>query len=109
MTDAHTATLTHYCKYPSCTREVSSPVGRYSYCEEHRGQAAPRTATKRKLSGLAAELRSLTALAKSADAAEAKARKLTEKALAAKRDADMKREEFRARAAALIASKDEAA
>lgn len=109
--DAHTATTTHFCKFPGCTNEVKSPVGRYSYCEEHRDRenrglpaVAPGTREARPAKpaakatpapkGLAHALAALGRDARKLDAERARAAALTDKALAAKRAVDALQAEF---------------
>jgi hypothetical protein len=85
--DAHEATQTYDCKFPNCTREVKSRYGRYSYCDVHRGKAA---LAKSVAAGDSVEkrLHALAGQARGVDRAKARASKLTEQALAAKREAD---------------------
>lgn len=93
--DSQVATVTHYCKFPSCTNEARSSVGRYAYCSEHQDRAArglpsadsPKPARTSEVT-LAAKIASLASEARKVDAAFAKAKKLAERALAAKKDAD---------------------
>lgn len=111
--DAQTATASYDCKFPGCTNEASSPVGRYSYCRAHQDRAArgqaPLTVAKipaGRSSGTSVvqTIHDLASLAREVDKAHAKATKLTEQALAAKREADSKAAEFRAEARRLIGS-----
>jgi hypothetical protein len=100
--DIQQATRTHYCKFPSCTNEARSPVGRYAYCDQHQGQS--NGATGAKASGsVASRLGGLQAQAKAVDKLRAKAERLTRDALTAKRDADDAERSFRVALAALTA------
>jgi hypothetical protein len=91
---ADAATRTHFCKQPGCTNEARSPVGRYSYCEAHRGQAT--NGTHPEGGGTVAQrLGALQAQARSVDKLKAKAERLTRDALAAKRTADDAERAFR--------------
>lgn len=102
--DAQDAATTHFCKFLSCTNEASSNVGRYSYCSEHRDRAARGLTTDTKPSNgkptngkptsVAARISGLAKEARQVDAARARATKLTEQALAAKRDADALQQAF---------------
>lgn len=87
MTSIQAVTATHNCKFPNCTNEASSPVGRYAYCKTHQGAAKPKAVAAPDTS-IAGKLGALQAQAKKVDKLRAKAEKLTRSALAAKREAD---------------------
>jgi hypothetical protein len=103
MASAHDLTKTHLCKFPGCTAEASSPVGRYAYCSEHRSPTSPKQADGGALS-IATALGSLQAAAKRVDRLRTRAEKLTRDALAAKHAADEAERDFRARLAELGSS-----
>ena len=87
------ATATYNCKFPNCTNEASSRLGRYSYCKIH--QSVPKTkGAKAASDSIAGRLGALQAQARKVDALRAKAEKLTRQALAAKRAADEEQEWF---------------
>jgi hypothetical protein len=108
MTDTHghDVAATHDCRTPHCTGEARSSVGRYAYCtpcQINRGTAnpdgtskstSPRMPQSTNGGGLAAGLDELKGLAKRADKADAQAKQLTIKALAANAEADKLRREF---------------
>lgn len=110
---AQQALQTHICKFGECTNEVSSRIGRYAYCEVHRtpegrglnvvpgdGPPEPSRAGGRRKPAPGTAVAKLTGLvddAKAVDKAKAKAAKLTERALKAKRDADAAERAFKAK------------
>ena len=97
------ATATHYCKFPSCTNEARSSVGRYSYCDDHQGMgAAKRTAAANGGGTVEQRIKSLAALARDVDKAKARAKKLTEDALNAKTAAEEKERDFQRQARAVL-------
>lgn len=107
MTDSNDAAKTYDCKQPGCTQPSRSQYGRYSYCDEHREQRA----AERKRLGVAkpaagetfvGRVGRLKTLAAEVDRAEAKARKLTTDALAAKELRDRKEQEFQTLARELM-------
>lgn len=104
METAQAAAKTHYCKFPNCTNEARSSVGRYAYCEEHRDRAArgldaPTNQPVAASNGttVAARIAALAADARKVDKAKARAKKLAENALAAKRHADQLQTAFEAK------------
>lgn len=111
---AHEASQTHDCKFPNCPNEARSAVGRYAYCDDHRDRSArglPESNGKplaTRAVTLAASIAALAREAKAVDVARAKAAKLTEKALAAKRHADKLESEFQEKLAAATASAGQA-
>lgn len=89
---AQTATKTYDCKFPNCTNDATSPVGRYSYCSLHQSAAKP--GKKAAADSVAGKLAGLQAQAKKVDKLRAKAERLTREALNAKRAADEEQEYF---------------
>lgn len=95
---AHELTQTHFCKFPGCENEASSPVGRYAYCREHQGQS--KQAARRNGGGvasadtLAGRIKALSALAAKADRLEAKSRRLQAEADRAALEAGEARDEL---------------
>jgi hypothetical protein len=99
-TGAQAATTTHYCKFPGCTNEAASPVGRYSYCAEHQNRPdrpAPARPAAQPDSGAAtaAELRALMTLAKKVDRETRRAEKDQQTADHSRRYAEKLRREYR--------------
>lgn len=102
--NGHSLAATYDCKSPNCTGTARSRVGRYSYCDDcqhRRGTRLPdgrptSQITKREGGTLVEKLDSMKALARQADAADAKARKLTKQALEAKAKADALRQQVAA-------------
>lgn len=102
--DAQTATATHYCKFPSCQNEASSPVGRYSYCKEHQNRDAAKPAQPAvNGGGTVKQLQETMALAKRVDRARAKAETATRGALRLKQAADGLEREYRERLREIVA------
>lgn len=92
-TPAADLTKTYDCKTPGCTREARSSVGRHAYCKPCQAQRGSTVSHIAPQNTLVAKLDALKKLAKRADQADAKARKLPT-ALAAKAQADGLRREF---------------
>lgn len=98
MTHAHEATSTYTCKFGTCTNEVKSSRGMYSYCDDHRGRA-PRSAPTK--SSVASETSALLKMAKAVDRAKDKATAKTTEALTLKRKADELERQFKERLRAM--------
>lgn len=95
--NGHSVAATYDCKTPGCTRESRSSVGRHAYCKPCQEQRAKNITTSAPTgTTLVAKLDGMKALAKQADAADAKARKLTRQALDAKAKGDALRQQFAA-------------
>jgi hypothetical protein len=94
VTGVQDATSSFDCREPGCTAEVKTNKGLGGYCPRHRPKQAPRTGDITNGGGLAGKLDALKKLARDADRAEARARKLTQDALAAKKLSDGLRAEF---------------
>lgn len=111
LASAQDATASYDCKVYGCPNTARANRGKFAYlCDQHIEEARepngngkdtepPRAPTplptRDRAKSIAEQLKALGKLAKNVDAAEARARRLTEQALAAKRDAETKRAEFR--------------
>lgn len=104
-TTAHHATDTQTCKQPGCTQDAVARMGKFAgLCSEHiearrRSEAANGHAT---VPGLADKVKQLGKVGKDVDRLRGEAKKLTEKALTAKRRADDAEREFHALARELM-------
>lgn len=90
--------LMYACKTPGCEGRARSNRGQHCYCTDCQ---ATRRASRNGGGQTLAALESLKGKAKKVDQMTAKAKSLTEKALAAKREADALREEFQRELGAL--------
>lgn len=91
---AHEATAAYDCKFPGCTNEARSRVGRYSYCAEHQGKGKRAVTYAKGVGSVEQRIKSLATLAREVDRAKAKAKRLAENALTARDDAAAKEREF---------------
>lgn len=103
---ADEVTRTFDCKTRDCPNESRSRVGRYSYCDNCRAlrasmSDAPKPAQPKLAGSFEAHVKALGAAGKNADRLAAHAKKLTERALAAKANADRAAEEVRSLARGL--------